>query len=56
MASIDRADGERSGSQPHPDVPEFAKITFFEDCGENKEDVIAADPADLPEGCADRVN
>ncbi|WP_030985130.1 hypothetical protein [Streptomyces sp. NRRL S-1813] len=28
----------------------------FEDCGENKGGVIAADAADLPEGYADRVN
>ncbi|MFG2095720.1 phenolic acid decarboxylase [Streptomyces sp. NPDC048612] len=47
---------EQGPAYPICVVPEFAKITFFEDCGENNEDVIAVDPADLPEGYADRVN
>ncbi|WP_432097624.1 phenolic acid decarboxylase [Streptomyces sp. bgisy100] len=37
-------------------VPEFAKITFLEDCGENNEAVITTAPADLPQGYADRIN
>ncbi|MER7394600.1 phenolic acid decarboxylase [Streptomyces sp. NPDC000151] len=37
-------------------VPEFAKITLFEHVGEDDESVVAAGPADLPAGFADRTN
>jgi len=37
-------------------VPEFADITLFENVGADDETVVAAAPADLPPGFADRTN
>lgn len=37
-------------------IDEFADITFLEDCGPDDQTVIAAAPADLPTGYADRRN
>lgn len=37
-------------------VDEFAAITFMEDCGENRNDVINCPPSKLPDGYADRLN
>jgi len=37
-------------------VDEFATITFMEDCGPGRDDVIACPPKDLPEGYASRRN
>lgn len=37
-------------------VPEFAKITLFENVGENDEDAISVAPGDLPSGWSDRTN
>ncbi|GAA2330903.1 phenolic acid decarboxylase [Streptomyces caniferus] len=55
---LDRMAAYRDQGPTHPIhvVPEFAEITFLEDRGENDEGVIAVDPADLPEGYADRIN
>lgn len=37
-------------------VPEFATITFLEDCGLDDETVICVAPHELPAGYADRTN
>jgi phenolic acid decarboxylase len=37
-------------------VPEFARITLFEEVGADDESVISAAPGDLPAGFADRTN
>jgi len=37
-------------------VPEFAAVTFLEECGPDREDVIACPPGELPGGYADRRN
>lgn len=37
-------------------VPEFARITFIEDVGENNEEAISVAPGDLPEGFAAQRN
>ncbi|MCP2167200.1 phenolic acid decarboxylase [Goodfellowiella coeruleoviolacea] len=37
-------------------VPEFARITFFEDAGTNNEDVVSCGPNELPAGYAARTN
>jgi phenolic acid decarboxylase len=41
---------------PHEVIDEFATITFVEDCGPNREDVINCPPSELPEGYASRKN
>jgi hypothetical protein len=50
-----RALRDRGPTYPIYVVPEFAKITLFEEVGENKEDIISVAPADLPQGFADRT-
>lgn len=37
-------------------VPEFAKITLFENVGVDDETIVSVAPADLPDGFADRTN
>ena len=37
-------------------VPEFARITFMEDCGPDDDTVIACAPPELPPGYASRLN
>jgi phenolic acid decarboxylase len=37
-------------------LDEFAQITFIEDCGPNRNDVINCPPSELPEGYANRKN
>ncbi len=37
-------------------LDEFAEITFLEDCGPNRSDVINCPPKELPEGYASRKN
>jgi phenolic acid decarboxylase len=41
---------------PHEVIDEFATITFVEDCGPNREDVIDCPPSELPQGYASRTN
>ncbi|MBN2444563.1 MAG: phenolic acid decarboxylase, partial [Spirochaetales bacterium] len=37
-------------------VDEFADITFIEDCGPDRDDVINCPPNELPEGYTTRKN
>ncbi|MGA9174477.1 MAG: phenolic acid decarboxylase [Thermoactinomyces sp.] len=37
-------------------IDEFATITFIEDCGANRNDVINCPPSELPDGYASRKN
>jgi phenolic acid decarboxylase len=37
-------------------VPEFAYITFFEQCAPDDESVVDRAPGELPEGYASRTN
>jgi phenolic acid decarboxylase len=41
---------------PKQVVDEFATITFLEDCGPDREDVIDCAPDELPAGYASRTN
>ncbi|MFP3891795.1 phenolic acid decarboxylase [uncultured Ralstonia sp.] len=48
----------RDAGPTYPKVilDEFARITFAENCGADRDDVIACGPADLPAGYAERTN
>jgi phenolic acid decarboxylase len=51
-----RAFRDAGPTYPIYTVPEFAKITLFEEVGTDDETIIAAAPSELPAGFADRTN
>ncbi len=55
---LDQMHAHRDAGPTYPlyVVPEFAKITLFENAGQDNDEIISVAPGDLPSGWSDRTN